>query len=146
MLLIGRDTDSLVQEGLNFLVNHKKGQLTLVHSIIFLSFLLDSQSMIISLTPERIHSVKIKATQILSNGSILRKELAKVTGVFSSVLPAFLYKEVCQDLLWWIHCLLCVKGQPIQHQLPSVTIFSDASLLGWGATLGGVGIGEAWRI
>ena len=35
-------------------------------------------------------TVKIKVAQILSNGSILRKELAKVTGVFSSDLPAFL--------------------------------------------------------
>ena len=60
MILMGGDADSLVQEGLDFPVNYKKGQLTLVHSIIFIGFLIDSQSMTISLTPERIHSVKFK--------------------------------------------------------------------------------------
>ena len=67
-----------------------------------------------------------------------------IQGDYNHSVP--LSKEAFQDLLWWIHHLLCVNGQPIQLQLPSVTIFLDASLLGWGATLGGAGIEGSWTI
>ena len=103
----------------------------------------------------------------------LGKQLARIIGFFSSVLPADLLTPLHYCALQslykasgytrvqlWPYCKShrrckassplvresprMINGQPIHYKIPSITNTSDASLSRWRATSAGVDIGGAW--
>ena len=59
-------------------------------------------------------------------------------------LQCLLLKARKPELKWWIDNLAQQKRH-ICHGTPSITIYSDASILGWGATCGDIKIGGRWN-
>ncbi|XP_029965839.1 uncharacterized protein LOC115401688 [Salarias fasciatus] len=49
-----------------------------------------------------------------------------------------------QDLLFWMDPALLMQGTPLDCVSNHVEVFTDASLTGWGGTLGHLAVGGAW--
>jgi hypothetical protein len=148
-------------ENLGFLINYKKSELEPTKSLIFLGYLTDAINMQIKLPKEKVSQAVQEAQKLLDAQQASARQLAHLTGVFSSTLPAILpaplhcrglqllkhqalkkggydmilplSQEAKDDLLWWIQNLNLVNGQPLVRDQPSLLIETDASLMGWGA-------------
>ena len=51
-----------------------------------------------------------------------------------------------KDLKWWIHHLLRANGKKLKSPIPKLTLETDASKSGWGATSGERGISGKWSL
>ena len=51
--------------------------------------------------------------------------------------PVFLNPQSRAELTWWLNNLPKVNGSPVSPPPPNLTILSDASMQGWGATCQG---------
>ena len=161
-------------DNLGFVIHPHKSEFIPKQSIQYLGFLLDSVSMRISLPYDRKQKIKDFLQYIIfQSENVLIRDVAKAVGYMVSSLPAIPfggihYRQVenekiqalkshhgkfdanmrlsiyaTTEITWWIENLDHSSGflslPPFQ-----VTIFSDASPLGWGAVLGDVSTNGRW--
>ena len=165
------DTVNLLR-GLGFTIQPDKVFVP-TQKITFLGFIIDSIKMTITLTEERKEKFFDNCSSLLhSNKNITVRELAQTTGTlaaFTSVRPgqlfyrhlenskveslrkaygdfdkkAFISTEAKTELKWWKENIKS-SFAPIKVQPMHYTIYSDASLEGWGETDGEIDMGGRW--
>ena len=159
---------------LGFTIHFDKSQLDPVQKIEFLGFVIDSQNMTLKLSEEKSSKIKDKIGKILLSKEPTIRDLASVIGSIVAAFPAVPYGklhyraiealkteqltracgkfdtkislnvEVTKELNWWLDSI----EQSFQSLIiPDIdlTIHTDASLLGWGATDGLTPIGGPWK-
>ena len=168
-----RTTFALLRE-LGFTIHPEKSILVPTQQIIFLGFVIDSVKMTITLTEERKQSIYMLCQNILSNYQASIRDLAQTIGVIVSsfrAVPygqmyyrelekckvqsvarsggnfdrkAYISDEAADKLQWWIRNIFDAFAP---NKLPpfDLTIFSDASLEGWGGTDQVTEIGGRWN-
>lgn len=158
---------------LGFVIHKNKSILIPTKEIIFLGNIINSETMTVSLPQEKKDIIANECKQLLNKLTAKIREVARVLGLivssFSAVDYARLhYREIerekifalkksfgdfegfmkitasmREELNWWCSNLNH-QNRVIRHELPKVTITTDASLLGWGAVLGERSIGGRW--
>lgn len=145
-------------EKLGFLVNYEKSVLKPAQKIAFLGNIIDSVKMTVTLTAERKENILYECKKLQKNPkrqssfsaiefgplhyrSLERNKIDALKcsrGNFDSLM--YISDQMKDDLSWWINnvhfsCRQICHG-PIQF-----VVYSDASLLGWGATFDNQEIG-----
>ena len=163
----------ITKQRMGFLINLTKSALTPSRELEFLGFRLNSMEMTVSLPRTKTHSLTKLAKSIRSQQSVSLRDLSKVLGTMvathPAVLPAPLYfwnlerarsialrqglsynatVEVTGgmrlDLSWWITSLSQHNGRALEITQWNLTIESDASKIGWGASCQNVPAGRPW--
>lgn len=159
---------------LGFVVHVEKSVFVPQQQATFLGFLLNSITMRITLTHEKIQKITKYISKLLASNSPTIREVAQVIGHLISSLPAVKYgkchyrtiendkilalKQAKGDfdspmslsdasvtqLRWWLEHLPTTFGF-IQAPVVDCTISSDASLTGWGGVMGNVSTGGHWQ-
>ena len=159
---------------LGFVVHPEKSEFFPKQQIKFLGFILDSISMTINLPSERKTKIKecLQNLKIHCHAVSIR-DTAKAVGYMVSCLPAVpfggihyrslendkiqalktsrgdfdaimgLSKLALSDIEWWLLNLDDSFGY-ISRSPPDLTLYSDASLSGWGAALDSISSGGPW--
>lgn len=170
-----QDTIDLFEQ-LGFKINKEKSVVVPTHEIVFLGFVLNSKSMTISLTPEKIKKFKNLYHNFCSNKSHSIRQVAELVGVLISSSVAIplgllhtkllekekaialkcnkgnfdskmtLSAEALQDLKWWSIQINSGIKAPIRQKSIQATLTTDASGIGWGAEYNGVSTGGHWSI
>ena len=130
--------------------------------------------MSIALPQEKIQKISERTQSLLLSPTPSAREIARMVGILSScilaVMLAPLHYRALQatknqaiamggydhrislpraakvELHWWYQHLTSHNGKPIKSPQPDLILYTDASLLGWGATCQGVQIGGAWSM
>ena len=146
-------------EALGFLVNYPKSQLTPVQTVLFLGFLVNSQTRELSLPSEKTAQIKLAASQIIKD-KVSARRLAQVLGMMSAAVlaiqPAPLHYRDLQalkhkalqmrgydaevtlserarnDLVRWANDLDSWNGRKMREDPPVIQMETDASRSGWG--------------
>jgi len=155
-------------------VNHPvKSWLDPVQQRTHLGFVINSISMSVALPAERSFKIKKVAQHVLQSKSVTIREFAELIGLMVASFPAVPlgqlfyrlcdnYKNVClkrakgdygvsislnsackQDIQWWIDNVEKAAA-PIRRKAPDLELTSDASMIGWGGTLGKKQTGGNW--
>lgn len=148
---------------LGFILNDEKSIPGPVQVIEFLGFVINSLTMTFSVTREKLSSLRSECKALLKVGEMSVRSLAKIIGIMTSVKPAILpaplhYRGLQElkndslnlhhsydsmvplsskaktDLEWWMEKSFVWNSKPILPAQPSLTLESDASNHGWGAT------------
>ena len=142
-------------------------------SVTFLGFVLNSVHMTVSLTPSKAMKVKSKAVELLHNQSPTIRTVSEMIGLMVVSFPGVMYgplyyrqleieKVVAlkqnqgnfeasmilsdnarSDLHWWIENITDTSNTTA-HGNCQVTVYSDASLTGWGEVLNSITTGGQW--
>ena len=166
------DTLSLFHQ-LGFVIHPDKSVLIPTQRLTFLGFVLDSQSMTVTLTGEQAVKVKEACQRLLQEKAITIREVAKVLGLLTSSLPGVLYGplhyrslemdktqalksnqgnfdsimalsgEAVADLHWWINSVE-ETSKPVKQRETQITMTTDASKKGWGCSVEGTSTGGSW--
>ena len=155
-------------ESLGFHIHPDKSILNPSQNIQFLGFDIDTVSMTISLTQEKKNGIRIKAAQLLSYTTSIRNVasfIGKLTAAFEAIPLGRLhhrnlewakikalnhykwnFDKQCtlssrakEDIIWWLSNVDNVSRSLIEHPIDSV-IYTDSSMLGWGAHMGDTAI------
>lgn len=156
-------TSSLLKS-LGFSINIKKSNFIPSHKITHLGYIWDSSSMTISLPEEKINKIKQLCLKCSSNNNTLR-QLSSLLGLMVSAGNAFKYapifyrkfqfclldgikscddwetswpltEEAISDLNWWSDSdLNSFCPVSLKEKSCDVSLFTDSSLKGWGASL-----------
>ena len=163
-----------ILESLGFVVHPDKSVFIPSHRLIFLGFVLDSVKMTVTLTAEKREKLKALIQQALSNPSQIQiRTVAQLIGHFVSCLPAvrhgaLYYRQLDknkttalksnkgnfdsimsisasgqQELKWWLANIDTSFGYITKPPIDLV-IYTDASLIGWGAALASQKTGGNW--
>ena len=155
---------------LGFILNQEKSVFEPRQMITFLGFVLNSVAMTVTLTPGKATKLVTKAKTILGKQSPSIREVSELIGLMVSSFPGIMYGPLFyrqleldktmalkanygnfdavmtlsdtskSDLNWWITHTHTTFNQ-VSHGSPSVTIYSDASLTGWGGVMNNVSTG-----
>lgn len=166
------DTCALLDR-LGFTVHPVKSVFTPTQCIEFLGFQLDSQNMLVSLTPRTVDKIRTKCADLAGRKKCTIRQLAEVIGYLVAaqpgvwVAPLFFKRleiaknealavrkgdfdaelvvseQVRSDLLWWIDNVKQYPS-PVSRGIPTVIVKSDASKIGWGAECQGSTTGGMW--
>ena len=165
-------TMDLLQK-LGFTINLKKSVLTPTQSLEFLGFILDSQRMIITLTPKRVTKILDICVKLLSTYVHKIRFVSSAIGMFIAALQGVKfgklhYRNLERDKYWalhrhngnldrnmtlshqaqsdirWWHQHVSTSFNFVHPPAVSITIYSDASLEGWGATDTHKTVGGRW--
>lgn len=158
---------------LGFIVHPNKSVTTPTQELKFLGFILNSRTMLISLTQERVLSLREAITNLLAMKHPTIRNLAKVIGKLVAAFPGCMYgplhyrsmeheksialhkakgdfdapiqlsDQVKIELDWWVQNI-ATANNPIVHAHPDIVVESDASHLGWGAVCNGQSAGGRW--
>ena len=159
-------------ESLGFVINKEKSILTPSRLITFLGFTINSMRMLFTLPQEKVQKLLTLCRQIRSGLEVLLRTLAQLLlesyrpAVWKAPLhfrhvQALLIRGLAEsnhnyttqvpltlqakgELTWWLQNLAKVNGSPIIHPTPDLTIFTDASLTGWGAVCGNSQTNGKW--
>lgn len=159
-------------QSLGFHVNFDKSQLCPTQSIYHLGFMLNSKSMDISLPIDKVKQVEKRILTFSNAKHTSVRDLAKLIGTFNAFSVGtkwgnLFYKKLerekflalgrCHDydnmvtvssegkteMSWWLSEERSIP-KPILISKPVMTIFSDASLRGWGAHTNSCSTGGQW--
>lgn len=164
---------SLLQK-LGFTVNREKSQLLPSKIVRYLGFMINSGNMLLSLPEEKKVSLSEKCAAVIKSKQITIRKLAELIGSLIAAVPATRYGllytrqleiekiaalannnnnysgKICisniakNDLTWWIQ-VLPNSFRSIQNIVKhDREMFTDASLLGWGAFCEGVETKGTW--
>ena len=166
------DTIKLLTD-LGFVINVDKSNLTPSQRTEFLGFVFDSTNLSISLPQEKIQRLTDFAKYLLCKDSPFIREVAHLIGLMVSSFPAFekgqlfyrrleiaktealsccnndfdshmsIFGKARNEISWWIDNISSASSA-ITHGSPDVSIKTDASLDGWGATLNFSVTGGRW--
>ncbi|ODM87335.1 putative enzymatic polyprotein [Orchesella cincta] len=160
-------------EELGFILNYKKSQLTPAQRVKFLGFYLNSDSMTIELPEMKQKGIHDKCQQFLNKSTSSLQSLSEFIGTLVSVTLAVPYgmlhtkslerekfiglerhnfdytksvvlsPDCLKDIHWWSSA---VKNAHtfIQSDSFDLTIFTDASTTGWGASCNDLSVGGYW--
>ena len=161
-------------ENLGFILSQKKCQLAPTQTIEFLGFIVNSRMMELKLPAEKSKKIRLEARKLLEAPQIQARDLSRLIGKMSAAMrgipPAPLFyrtlqaelaqalahhdqdynaslvltREAKEELQWWIDHLLQWNGKALISPKPTVTITTDASLTGWGATCQESRTGGPW--
>ena len=155
---------------LGFVVNSKKSVFQPSQRLEFLGFVINSKEMVISLPHQRLQSLRSLAKRTHRQERVTIRQLAQLLGMMTAAHPAILpaplhYRHlertkiqaarqdpsmiyisthVKLDLQWWVEQSQIHNGRPLQIMQWDLTIESDASLTGWGASCLGRSTGGPW--
>ena len=154
-------------KNLGFIVNSKKSILQPTQEIEFLGMIVSSLSMDLKLPGEKIRKIRQEARHLLQLKQPSAHLLSQFLGKLNATSPALqmaplfcrslqiclkqaltdnqqnyqaavqLSPQALEDLQWWELHLSSWNGRSLIIQSTSLTITSDASLQGWGATCNG---------
>ena len=171
-----RDTALYLLENLGFVINLKKSVLQPSQTMEYLGVIIDSTSMTMTLTAEKIQSLTTLGQQVLASGKLSIRKLGSLIGKLVATAPAItpcmlqvrhlqqlhiqnlrhhqnLERMITLDtysrmeLEWWTGNLTIIKGKPIKYNSPDLIIESDAATSGgWGASCRGINTGGQWTI
>jgi len=156
-----------------FTVNYEKSQLLPSQRVQYLGFLIDSSNMLIELPQEKQLRISNKCIECLQKDKLSIQILSELIGNMIAAVPAckigLLYtrqleiekiaalrvhngnynakmqlsREAKQDIKWWLKHLpnfrQSLSRKPIDH-----VVFTDASLIGWGAECSGLEAKGTW--
>ena len=155
------ETIALLQK-LGFIIHPDKSHLTPTQEITFLGFVINSNSMTISLTEEKSKNIVQECKAVLSMGKIKIRHVARIIGKLIATFPAvkygplhFRFLESCKskaikvhkgnydslmsldenaidNLVWWTKNTISAYNE-IFKGTPVANLYTDASNLGWGA-------------
>ena len=160
-------------ESLGFLINYDKSMLITTQKIQFLGLLIDSTQMLFILPETKTTSIRKACQQLVNKQRPTIREVSRVLGLLEFCRPAvwsaplhyrqlqelqisslkrwsdydqqiLLTRPAKADLLWWINNLHLLKGSRILPPTADITITSDASKMGWGASMGTLTTGGKW--
>ena len=158
---------------LGFTVNVEKSQLVPVNEILYLGFIINSIAMRLQLPVIKLEKIVSACKALLAKHQPSVRDVAKVTGLLVSALPAVNYLEMhyrslelCKtqtlsgsldydktlslssqarsDLQWVIENITQCNGRLFQVPKIDIYIQSDASLIGWGAVSGSLSASGRW--
>jgi hypothetical protein len=161
-------------ESLGFLINYKKSILIPTQRILSLGMLIDSTTMEFILPKEKSENILRECRHLLKTHQPSIKQISRVLGPIEFTRPATwsaplhyrhiqlvqieslhqtsdyntqvnLSKKAKLDLIWWITNLPSLGGSPILPLTADLTISSDASKIGWGASWGIFRTGGRWN-
>ena len=162
-------------DSLGLTINMSKSELVPVQSIQFLGFTLDSCTMTVRLTHDKVEKIVSLGQELLSAGRVSIRSLASFIGSVVASEPGapcaplrFRYLEYfkyvslieCRGdyeglialsdkarsvISWWIDNVPHLRRDLLQVP-PQFTLFTDASLTGWGAVLGDVQTKGHWAL
>ncbi|XP_071943241.1 uncharacterized protein [Antedon mediterranea] len=162
-------------DSLGFVIHPEKSVFIPTQSITFLGFNINSGNMKITLTSPKIDRLTNCITRILATPTPTIRKIAQIIGYIVSSFPAVQYgkchyraverdkinalktargnfdSKMClsssaiEDLQWWlINLPQCFNV--IGHLATDLTIYTDASLSGWGAAMGEAATGGHWTV
>ena len=163
---------STVLQNFGFLINWDKSTAVSNQSIEFLGMLISSEGMSFTLPSEKVHRVhsigrgllKLKLPS-LRDLSVYLCHLAwaiqavQYTQAHYRLSQKFLINQlkqhewdkqvplsrgVLEEIKWWNDSLRRVNGKKFDIQEPDIIIYSDASLIGWGAYSDGATARDPW--
>ena len=156
-----------------FLVHPLKSELEPTQIIEFLGFVLNSVNMTIKVNERQATKIVDACSSLLKGGRYTIRQFAKVIGLLVASMPGvemgqLYYRRLdnaknlalknnkgdfnskieldpvlTSDLEWWIDNIHSTY-KLISHGNPTMTIYSDASLTGWGIACNGVKAGGRW--
>jgi len=161
-------------DDLGFVIHPDKSQFTPKQQLTFLGFVIDSVTMRVFLTDSKRHKVYDQVNKMYQTKNALSIEyVAQIIGYIVSSLPgvqfgALYYRWLEMEkamalklnkgnfkammslsdhakieLKWWLdNILTCYRN--IVHAPITAIVYSDASLLGWGAAMNGTSTGGRW--
>ena len=162
-------------EKTGFILHKEKSVLQPTTRLKFLGFVLDTDKMQVSLTPDKLEKFSEAVWDLGPPGTKIKiRQVAGLMGLMTAYTPAVLYGgahlktlETCKNTALkkakgnfekgmyisagaWedINWWVRAMGQspnPIRLDSPEITVTTDASLEGWGAHRGGVATGGRWR-
>ena len=162
-------------EQTGFILHKEKSVLQPTKQLKFLGFVLDTDRMLVALTPDKVEKFSVFVHNLGPKGTKVRiRQVAALMGLMTAYTPAVLYGgahlkalETCKNKAlknakgnfekgmyisgeaWTdINWWLRVMGKspnPIRIDAPEITVTTDASLQGWGAHRGGVATGGRWK-
>lgn len=154
------DTIKLFQE-LGFSINKEKSELTPKRTLNFLGFNISSEEMLVSLTEDKIVKFQGIARHVLNEVNPIIRDIAGIIGLMVAYTPGvefgaahykclekdkikalkrakgnfdelmWLSEDGITDIMWWMDNIQ--NARVIRRKEPDVELFTDASLLGWGA-------------
>ena len=160
-------------ECLGFLINYEKSNLTPSQQIVFLGMLVDSASMQFILPEQKAVQIQKECRLLLNTNRPTIRHLSRVLGLLEACRPAVwsaplhyrqlqtlqinalqrwanynapvdLTPSAKSDLSWWVTALQTPQGSPTVPPIADLTISSDASKQGWGASCGSQRTGGLW--
>jgi hypothetical protein len=161
-------------ESLGFLINYKKSTLIPAQRILFLGMIIDSTTMQFILPEDKSVTILRECRTLLKTEQPSIRHVSRVLGLLEFTRPAiwsaplhYRHLQLVQieslretsdydrrvnlsngarlDLNWWITNLPSQKGSPILPLIADLTISSDASKIGWGASWGKLRTGGRWN-
>lgn len=166
------ETVTLFKE-LGFSLNETKSDLTPRQTVKFLGFYLNSVKMTVSITPEKANKILIKSQKILEKASPSIRDVSELIGLMVASFPGVMYGPLYYrqleiektialkqnkgdynanmkltengklDIKWWIENITNTYNV-VTHGNCETTIYSDASLTGWGGVLDNTSSGGKW--
>ena len=160
---------------LGFTVHPVKSVLQPQQKIDFLGFVLNSITMMVTLTESKAVKVKSACENLLHQRTTTIRSVAQVIGFLVSSFPAAEFAEmhyrhleldkICAlreskgnfdaimtlsplsrtELTWWVNNVTHAS-KAISHGNPNLTLTTDASKVGWGAVCGNTSTGGLWSL
>ena len=160
---------------LGFVVHPDKSVFTPTQVIEFLGFILNSLTMLVTLSPTKAAKVHDACQSLLNSKHVTIRDVAHVIGLLVSSFPAVQYGELYYrrleinninalkanqgnydasmclsegsrtELLWWTRNITHSCPSLITTK-PDLVLTTDASLLGWGAVSNGEETGGQWNL
>ena len=150
-----KDTVLYLLENLGFVINLKKSVLEPSRIMEYLSIIIDSTTMTMTLTEEKITKLSSLGQKTLTSGKLTIRELSSLIGKLVATAPVVTpcmlqvrnvqqlyiqslrkspsYKQIVtldrkskKELEWWTTNLKSMKGKPIKSYPPDLIIESDA--------------------
>lgn len=164
-----------MMEKLGFVINYDKSVLTPSTSITYLGFCIDSNLMRVTLNEEKVAMITQECQKLLAKNKETIRNVSRIIGLIVASFPAVsvgplhyrkLEKQKAEalkqnygnyealmeiswdmktELQWWADNLHC-QYREIAHKNHEVTMTTDASNAGWGATLGKENTGGRWSV
>jgi hypothetical protein len=162
-----------VLESLGFVLNMEKSVFSPSQQLTMLGFILDSTTMTVRPTQEKVDTIRALCQEKRTQAQCTIRDLAKLIGNLVALFPGAEYgplhyrkleklkskelnkqkgnfnkqveltDDIHEDLDWWIDNVQTVY-RVIDHGHPHITMRTDASKSGWGATVTGVTTGGRW--
>ena len=164
-IILNLNTTIELLDSLGFCINFKKSNLVPDRKILHLGYIWDSSNMTISLPEEKLNKIKLFSRKCSYNNDNTIRQLCSLLGLMVSASNAFKYapvfyrnfqlsvlegikssdnwdtiwflsEEAIIDLEWWYSSNLDVMYPiSLKDKASDLTLFTDASLKGWGASL-----------
>ena len=155
---------------LGFTVNMEKTVLELSQCFEFLGFTGDTTRMQLSLPAQKIKKIRAESRKLLEAERVSARTLSRLIGKMNATNPVIppaplfyrmdlavaadqdyetileLYPNSREELIWWDTQMIKWNGRTVISTEPNLTIESDASTQGWGASSQGISTGGPWSL